>query len=109
MCTVHDAEPELARLPRLRKRQIKGLLGPALGMAAGRPVICVKSRPGITARGAYCRLSHLRESPASVSRKEKPRRSGAKVICGRRVFRLPQRNNSERGAGSKKKSPAERR
>jgi hypothetical protein len=26
MCTVHDGEPELARLPRLRKSQIKGLL-----------------------------------------------------------------------------------
>jgi hypothetical protein len=30
MCTVHDGEPELARLPRLRKSQIKGLLDPAL-------------------------------------------------------------------------------
>ena len=30
MCTVHDGEPELARLPRLRKSQIKGLLGLAL-------------------------------------------------------------------------------
>jgi hypothetical protein len=30
MRTIHDAEPELARLPRLRKSQIKGLLGPAL-------------------------------------------------------------------------------
>ena len=29
MCTVHDGKPELARLPRLRKSQIKGLLGPA--------------------------------------------------------------------------------
>jgi hypothetical protein len=28
MCTVHDGEPELARLPRLWKSQIKGLLGP---------------------------------------------------------------------------------
>src|SRR5215467_13522124 len=28
---------------------------------------------------------------------EKPRRSGAKGICGRRVFGLPQRDNSERG------------
>src|SRR5215471_14292844 len=27
MCTAHDAEPELARLSRLRKRQIKGVLG----------------------------------------------------------------------------------
>jgi hypothetical protein len=26
MCTVHDGEPELARLPLLRKSQIKGLL-----------------------------------------------------------------------------------
>ena len=26
MCTIHDGEPELARLPRLRKSQIKGLL-----------------------------------------------------------------------------------
>ena len=30
MCTIHDGEPELARLPRLRKSQIKGLLDPAL-------------------------------------------------------------------------------
>jgi hypothetical protein len=28
MCTIHDGEPELARLPRLRKSQIKGILGP---------------------------------------------------------------------------------
>src|SRR5262249_10947292 len=28
MCTVHDGEPELARLSRLRKSQIKGLLVP---------------------------------------------------------------------------------
>src|ERR1700741_769192 len=26
MCTIHDGEPELARLSRLRKSQIKGLL-----------------------------------------------------------------------------------
>jgi ATP-dependent DNA ligase len=29
MCKVHDGEPELARLSRLRKSQIKGLLVPA--------------------------------------------------------------------------------
>jgi hypothetical protein len=28
MCKVHDGEPELARLSRLRKSQIKGLLVP---------------------------------------------------------------------------------
>jgi len=28
MCKVHDGEPELARLSRLRKSQIKGLLEP---------------------------------------------------------------------------------
>src|SRR6516162_11853978 len=30
MCTVHDGIPELARLSRLRKSQIKGLLGSEL-------------------------------------------------------------------------------
>ena len=44
-------------------------------------------------------------SSNAPNREEKPRRSGAKGICGRRVFGLPQRDNSERGAGSKKKAP----
>src|SRR5262245_47662322 len=41
MCAVHDGEPKLARLPRLRKSQIKGLLSPALaaGAAQERPVL----------------------------------------------------------------------
>jgi len=32
MCTVHDDKPELARLSRLRKSQIKGLLVPPLAL-----------------------------------------------------------------------------
>jgi Polysaccharide biosynthesis/export protein len=42
MCTVHDDKPELARLPRLRKSQIKGLLGP--GSVAGK----AQDRPDLT-------------------------------------------------------------
>jgi hypothetical protein len=34
MCKVHDGEPELARLSRLRKSQIKGLLVPPLALPA---------------------------------------------------------------------------
>src|SRR5262249_40531083 len=40
MCTVHDGIPELARLSRLRKSQIKGLLVPP----ARAPASCVLAR-----------------------------------------------------------------
>ena len=35
MCTVHDGEPKLGRLPRLRKSQIKGLVIPLTHAFAG--------------------------------------------------------------------------
>jgi hypothetical protein len=50
MCTIHDGEPELARLSRLRKSQIKGLLvtTPPLALlasATGETVRC--DEPGV--------------------------------------------------------------
>src|SRR5215831_5576880 len=48
-------------------------------------------------------------SSNAPNREEKPRRSGAKGICGRRVFGLPQRDNSERGDWfRKRKAPPKR-
>src|SRR5262249_9148867 len=45
-------------------------------------------------------------SSNAPNREEKPRRSGAKGICGRRVFGLPQRDNTERGGWfQKEKAP----
>src|SRR5215831_18020908 len=45
------------------------------------------------------------DSSDAPNREEKPRRSGAKGICGRRVFGLPQRDNSERGGWFQKEKP----
>jgi len=53
MCTIHDREPELARLPRLRESQIKGLLGSH------------STRPGGPAE------THLHETENHVKRLEK--------------------------------------
>src|SRR5262249_46735485 len=49
MCKVHDAEPELARLSRLRKSQIKGLLVPPRAPASSTVRQCatrVQAWPG---------------------------------------------------------------
>jgi hypothetical protein len=55
MCTVHDDKPELARLSRLRKSQIKGLLVPPPALlhhrrCGGVPRACKLGLEGIVSK-----------------------------------------------------------
>ena len=65
--------------------------------------VCVVASPGppqkqaLGGSGAYCPTVASSRKSRLGFQKEKPRRSGAKGICGSRVFGLPQRGNSERG------------
>src|SRR5262249_60610258 len=77
------------------------------GLLMDGSVACVASRLASSALRRQMSLSDdIRGGSSNApNQEEKPRRSGAKGICGRRVFGLPQRDNSERGGWFQKEKP----
>jgi len=86
MCTIHDGEPELARLSRLRKSQIKGLLvttphSRSLHQRPERP--CAATNPACRARA----------SPKREPRPNRRRAGFSGTLIG--AFRGSQRGSGE--------------